>query len=118
MRTFSWTGLGGQPEPPPAAPDRIVRRRAALVEGLEAPLAVPADAAGQLLDERLRGPAAPDAVVEELDPEPAEEALARGVVRRAALPRHRPGHARRPARRDPVGGAVVPAQLSPRRQAA
>lgn len=84
MRTFSCTGLGGRPEPLPAAQDRIVHRAPALAERLEPTPAVPADVGGQLGDEGLGGPAAPVPPVEELDLEPAEEALARGVVGRVA----------------------------------
>ena len=81
MRTISWTGLSGQPEPLPAAPDRIVHRPAVLVEGLEPVLPVPADVLRELRDEGLGGEPAPVPAVEELDLQPPEEALAGGVVR-------------------------------------
>ena len=89
MRTISWTGLGGQPEPLPSAPDRIVHRPAALPEGLQPALPVPADVRGELRDELLRPPARPVPAVEELDLQPAEEALAGGVVGRVAPPCYR-----------------------------
>lgn len=59
MRTISWTGLGGRPEPRPAAPYRVVHLPAALVEGLEAPLAVPRDVCRQRPHEALGGDARP-----------------------------------------------------------
>ena len=102
-------GLGGQPQPPPAAGYRIVHLAPSLVERLQPPLPVPADPLGELGGEPLGGDPAPVPPVEELDLEPAEEPLAGGVVRRVPLARHRPLHPGLPAGADPVGGAVVPA---------
>lgn len=118
MRTISWTGLSGQPEPLPAAPDRIVHRPAVLVEGLEPVLPVPADVLRELRDEGLGGEPAPVPAVEELDLQPPEEALAGGVVRRVALPRHGPRDPGRLARLHPVRGPVVPAAVGVQREAA
>ena len=111
-------GLGGQPQPPPAAGYRIVHLAPSLVERLQPPLPVPADPLGELGGEPLGGDPAPVPPVEELDLEPAEEPLAGGVVRRVPLARHRPLHPGLPAGADPVGGAVVPAAVAVEREAA
>src|SRR5699024_10147333 len=111
-------GLGGQPQPPPAAGYRIVHLAPSLVERLQPPLPVPADPLGELGGEPLGGDLAPVPPVEELDLEPAEEPLAGGVVRRVPLARHRPLHPGLPAGADPVGGAVVPAAVAVEREAA
>ena len=97
-------GLGGQPQPPPAAGYRIVHLAPSLVERLQPPLPVPADPLGELGGEPLGGDPAPVPPVEELDLEPAEEPLAGGVVRRVPLARHRPLHPGLPAGAGPSRG--------------
>src|SRR5699024_5467351 len=52
-------GLGGQPQPPPAAGYRIVHLAPSLVERLQPPLPVPADPLGELGGEPLGGDPAP-----------------------------------------------------------
>jgi len=106
---FFGLGLNPEPQPPPAAVDGIVHRLAALAEGLEPVRAVEAHPSVEHRGEHLLGHAAPVAPVEHLVLQVAEEALACGVVRRAALARHRPG--------DPVllayANPAVPAVVAP-----
>jgi hypothetical protein len=103
--------LRGQPKPPPAIVDRIVVLPGAVVEQLEAPLAVEAHPLVEPGDELLGGDAAPVPAVEELVLEPAEEALRRRVVGAAALPGHRAGDAVLLADALPAGPAVVAAAV-------
>ena len=112
VRTFSWTGrLHGEPEPPPAAVDRIVHRPAVLAERLEPDRAVPPEPGVERRGERVEVPAAPVPAVEELVLEYAEEPLHRGVVRARALARHRPGEAVGLADRLPSRPPVVAAPV-------
>ena len=110
MRQKSWRpgppSLGRQPQRPP-----VLHRAHPAQRLLRALLVIVAEPRVEAGHELLGGDPAPVPAVEELALEPAEEPLARRVVRRAPLRRHR---AREPvllAYRDPAGPAVVPAAV-------
>ena len=78
---------------------------------LRSPFVVVSQAGIQQGHELVHGNAPPVAMVEELVLQPAEEALHRGVVWRAALPGHRADDAVALAYRDPSGPSVVDAPV-------
>lgn len=106
VRTISWTAYATYPS---------LRRLLLRAEPAQGPLypalAVVAEVGVEPPHELLGRDARPVPVVEELVLEAAEEALARGIVRAAALRGHAPGEPVLLADPYPLGPAVVPAAV-------